>query len=125
MMSQQCPGCGTYYTGDEAFCARCGAPRAANAFQQNPYGQPQQNAYGQPPQLDAYGQPIQQNAYGQPYQQQPQTFGQRLQNYYTPQRIVRRMIIGRLIGLGVALVILAICALFFFISVLGTAATQH
>lgn len=83
MMSAQCATCGAYYTGNESFCARCGAPRVTNAYQQNPYGQPAQQQSG---------------------------FGAWAQNYYTPQRIVRRMIIGRVIGLGVAAVILLGCA---------------
>ncbi len=98
MMAPQCATCGAYYTGNEAYCARCGAPRVANPYQQNPYGQP--------------------------VQQQPD-FGQRLQNYYTPQRIVRRWVIGRIIGLAVVLVIFGGCALFVLLSVLASAATQH
>jgi hypothetical protein len=114
MMPAQCPSCGTYYTGNEAVCTRCGAPRAANAYQQNPYGQPgQQNPYGQP------------GPYGQPYQQQPQTFGQRLQNYYTPRRIITRMIIWRLIGLGIGLLIVGGCAVFILLSALASSAANH
>ena len=46
----------------------------SNSAQQNPYGQPQTDIYGNPvqqntygqPQTDMYGNPVQQNAYGQP-----------------------------------------------------------
>lgn len=94
MMSPQCGTCGAYYTGNESFCSRCGAPRAANPYQ-NPYGQPGQQQSG---------------------------FGAWAQNYYTPQRIVRRMIIGRLIGLAIAALIFGICAVFVVISILASAA---
>jgi hypothetical protein len=66
-----------------------------------------------------------QNPYGQPAQQQQSSFGQRLQNYYTPQRIVRRMIIGRIIGLAIVVIIFGGCALFVLLSVLASAATQR
>jgi hypothetical protein len=98
MMSPQCSTCGTYYTGSEAYCARCGAPRVANPYQQNPYAQPSQ--------------------------QQQSGFGGFLQRYYTPQRIVRRWVIGRIIGLAVVLVVFGICAFFVLLSVLAAAA-QH
>lgn len=97
MMAPQCSTCGAYFTGSETFCARCGTARVANPYQANPY----------------------QNPYGQPIQQQPSNWFQR---YYTPQRIVRRIIIGRLIALGVVLVIFAICAVVVLISVLASAA---
>lgn len=97
MMAPQCSTCGTYFTGNETACVRCGTARVAN-----PYANPYQNPYGPPAQQQA-------NA------------GNFFQRYYTPQRIVRRIIIGRLIGLGVALVIFAICAVIFFISVLASA----
>jgi hypothetical protein len=91
MMSPQCATCGAYYTGNESFCSRCGAPRVANAYQQNPYAQPQQ-----------------------------QSFGDRLQSYYTPQRIVQRWILWRIIGLGVGVAIFAGCALCVLLNVLAS-----
>ncbi|HEY7349891.1 MAG TPA: hypothetical protein VH599_16355 [Ktedonobacterales bacterium] len=81
MMSPQCGTCGAYYTGNESFCSRCGAPRVANPYQQNQFAQPAQQAGG----------------------------GGWLQNYYTPQRIVQRVIIGRIIGLAVAVLIVGGC----------------
>ena len=93
MMSPQCATCGAYYTGNESFCSRCGAPRVASAYQQNPYGQPQQQ----------------------------NNFGNQLQSYFTPQRIVQRWIIGRIIGLAVAVVILGGCAVCFLLNVLAAA----
>ncbi len=81
MMSPQCATCGAYYTGNESFCSRCGAPRIANAYQ-NPYGQPVQQS----------------------------NLGNQLQSYFTPQRIVQRWIIGRIIGLAVVLLAFVGCA---------------
>ncbi len=81
MMSPQCATCGAYYTGNESFCSRCGAPRVANAYQ-NPYGQPVQQQSG---------------------------FVASLQNYYTPQRIAQRIIIGRIIGLAVVVLVIGGC----------------
>jgi hypothetical protein len=85
MMSPQCSTCGTYFTGNETFCARCGAARVANSYQ---------DSYQTP-----YGQPVQQQANG----------GNFFQRYYSPQRVVKRIIIGRLIGIGVVLVIFGGC----------------
>lgn len=92
MMSPQCATCGTYYTGNEAFCSRCGAPRVTNAYQQNPYGQPAQ---------------------------QQSSFGARLQSYYTPQRIVRRWVIGRIIGLAIVAVFFVVCIICVLLNVLA------
>ncbi len=92
MMSPQCATCGAYYTGNESFCSRCGAPRVANAYQQNPYAQPQQN-----------------------------TFGNRLQGYFTPQRIVQRWIIGRIIGLAIVVLVFGGCIVCVLLGGLGSA----
>ena len=103
MMSQQCSTCGAYFAGDESVCQRCGTPRAANPYQQpssqaNPY---QQNPY--------QSTPYQQNSYQQaPYQQQ-QNQGSWLQRYYSPDRIVRRWIIYRIIGFGISIIFLLAC----------------
>ena len=94
MMSPQCGTCGAYYTGNRAYCARCGAPRVATASQNNPYGQPAQ--------------------------QQQSGFGAWAQNYYTPQRIVRRWVIGRIIGLAVVVVIFGGCAICVLLNVLAS-----
>jgi len=97
-MSPQCSACGAYYTGNEGFCSRCGAQRV----------------YNPPYQTDYQGQ--------QPFQQQQSGFGGWAQNYYTPQRIVRRMVIGRIIGLAIVLFILGVCAVIFLLSILASAA---
>ena len=106
MMSPQCGTCGAYYTGNEAYCARCGAPRATTAYQQNPYGQPAQNPYGQPA-------------------QQQSSFGNRLQGYFTPQRIVQRWIIGRIIGLAVVVLVFGGCVVCVLLGGLGSALSGH
>jgi hypothetical protein len=80
MMSPQCGTCGAYFTGNETFCSRCGSPRVANAYQ-NPYGQPVQQTGG----------------------------GGWFQRYYSPDRIVQRIIIGRIIGLAIAVLIVGGC----------------
>ncbi len=98
MMSPQCATCGAYYTGSESFCSRCGAPRAANAYQQNPYGQPAQQQSG---------------------------FGARLQSYYTPQRIMQRMIIGRIIGLAIVVLVFGACIVCVLLGGLGAALGGH
>jgi uncharacterized membrane protein YvbJ len=96
-MSPQCGTCGAYYTGNETFCTRCGAPRVANAYQ-NPYGQPVQQQSG---------------------------FGARLQNYYTPQRIAQRMIIGRIIGLAIVVLIFGACAVCVLLGGLSAVLGSH
>ncbi len=97
MLAPQCSTCGAYYTGNEAYCSRCGTQRVYNSYQTGYQGQ-------------------------QPFQQQQSGVGGWLQSYYTPQRIVRRMIIGRIIGLAIALFILGVCAVIFLLSILASTA---
>jgi len=159
MMTQQCSTCGTYYTGNESFCQRCGTPRAVNPYQQpssqpnpaqqapyqanpaqpNPYpaypAQPvpgqqapyQPNSYPPPPYQPN---PAQQNPYQpNPYQQAPaqaqQSQGSWLQRYYSPQRIVRRWIIYRLIGIGISIVFLLACVAYLLLAGGLAALTNH
>ena len=86
MMSPQCSTCGAYYTGQETVCQRCGTPRVSN-----PYQTQQQN----------------QGVYGAGNVNAQQNW---LQRYYSPDRVVKRIIIGRIIGLGVAALIFLACA---------------
>lgn len=93
MMSPQCSTCGAYYTGQETVCQRCGTPRVSNPYQtdSNPYQTQQQN----------------QGVYGAGNVNAQQNW---LQRYYSPDRVVKRIIIGRIIGLGIAAVIFLACA---------------
>lgn len=93
MMSPQCGTCGAYYTGQETVCQRCGTPRVSNPYQtnSNPYQTQQQN----------------QGVYGAGNVNAQQNW---MQNYFTPQRIVRRWVIGRIIGLGIVVVMFLACA---------------
>ena len=104
MMAPQCSSCGTYFTSNEAFCARCGAARVANPYQnQNPYQTP----------------------YGQPAQQQQANGGNFFQRYYTPQRIVRRIIIGRIIGLAIFVLFFVGCVAFLLLGGVLSALSNH
>ena len=107
MMSPQCSTCGAYYTGQETVCLRCGTPRAANPYQQNP---------------NPYQTKQNQGVYGAGNVNNQQNF---LQRYYTPQRIVRRIIIGRIIGLGIFVVIMLACAAYCLLAGGLAALTNH
>jgi hypothetical protein len=114
MMSQQCSNCGAYFAGDETICQRCGMPRAASPYQQppsqaNPY---QQNSY--------QANPYQQNPY-QPQQNQ----GSWLQRYYSPQRVVRRWVLYRIIGLGISIIFLLACVAWCLLAGGLAALTNH
>ncbi len=105
MLSSQCGTCGAYYTGNEAFCTRCGAPRSAAPNVAAPYqAQQNQGMYG-------VGNVSAQNSW--------------LQRYYSPSNIVKRIIIGRLIGWGIALFILLACVGLCLFSGLLSALSQH
>ena len=108
MMSPQCSTCGAYYTGQETVCQRCGTPRVSNPYQQNPnpYQTQQQN----------------QGVYGAGNVNNQQNF---LQRYYTPERIVKRAIIGRIIGLGVFVVIMLACVAYCLLAGGLAALTNH
>ena len=112
MMSPQCSTCGAYFTGQETVCQRCGTPRASNPYQTdpNPY---QQNPY--------QTQQPNQGVYGAGNVNNQQNF---LQRYYTPERIVRRAIIGRIIGLGIVAVMFLGCAAYCLLAG-GLAALTH
>lgn len=124
MMSQQCSNCGAYFAGDETICQRCGTPRAANPYQQPPS---QATPYQQNPyQANPYQQnPYQANSYQQaPYQTQ-QNQGSWLQRYYSPDRVVRRFIIYRIIGFGISIIFLLACVAYCLLAGGLAALTNH
>lgn len=113
MMSPQCSTCGAYFTGQETVCQRCGTPRVSNPYQtdSNPY---QQNPY--------QTQQPNQGVYGAGNVNAQQNF---LQRYYTPERIVRRAIIGRIIGLGIVAFMFLACAAYCLLAGGLAALTNH
>ncbi len=143
MMSPRCNTCGAYFTGNETVCTHCGVPRTA--MQANTAYGPNQPQFAQPQMAQqcstcgryftgsetaclscntprGYNQPM-----GGPAWQQNQVgdavlFGASaggLGGYFTPQRIVRRWVIGRLIGWAIGIFILLACVGFFLLAILG------
>jgi hypothetical protein len=97
-LAQQCGTCGRYFIGSEAACLSCNTPRGYAA----PGG----------------GNQWQQNQVGDAVMMGAAAGG--LGNYFTPQRIVKRWVIGRLIGWGIGIMVLLVCLGFFLFSILGS-----